>query len=102
MKDYDTPKVAKLIDSIEHQGIGGKTIVIEKYGKMDYVLDYPFDSMTIAMYNFVLRRVGSLEEDMDLYYGHVGNLGYFIAGDEIDGEMKDINWEEAGKYYEEY
>lgn len=102
MQNYETPKVAKLIDSIEHQGIGGKDILIEKYGKMGYVLDYPFDSMTIAMYNFVLRRVGSLEEDMDLYYGHLNNLGYFIAGDEIDGDMRDASEEEVYKFYESH
>lgn len=91
MKDFEKPKIAKLIDGIEHQGIGGKNIILEKYGSMAYALDTPFEKMSIALYNFVLRRLGSLDEGLELYYGHVGNLGYFVAEDEIDGEIRDIN-----------
>lgn len=96
---YDKPRIAKLIDSIKHQNIGGKYIVLEREGKMSYALDMPFDKMTIALYNFVNRyNVLEANEDMKLYYGHVGNLGYFVAEDEIDGDIKEVDWSEAGEY----
>lgn len=101
MEEYKTPKLAKLIDGIEHQGIGGKTIVLEREGTLSYALDMPFDKMTIGLYNFVNRRMDLMSSDNDtmkLYYGHVGNLGYFVSEDEIDGEIKDVTWSEASEY----
>lgn len=103
MQDFEEPKVAKLINSIEHQGIGGKTIIIEKYGTINYALDMPFETMTIALFNFVNRRnLLDVDPNMKLYYGHVGGLGYFVAEDEIDGEIKDSSWKEVYDTYGKY
>ena len=81
--NYEFYKYAKIKDDVKHQGIGGKVIRIEKEMPIDYMLDYPFDSMNIALYNFVMRRIGSVQCVETIYYGHVGNLGYYIADDEI-------------------
>ena len=85
MNDLQEPKYAILIDSIEHQGIGGKQIRIEKEGTIAYILDTNFNNMTIGIYNFIMRRKDfmSLDEDVKIYYGHVDGLGYFVAEDEI-------------------
>ena len=85
MKDLEEIRIATLVDSIEHQGIGGKQIRIEKEGTIAYILDTTFNNMTIGMYNFIMRRKDfmSLDEDVKIYYGHVGSLGYFVAEDEI-------------------
>ena len=98
---YEKPRIVKLIDSIKHQGIGGKTIVLEREGTISYALDMPFDKMTIGLYNFVQRRpdlMTSEKEDTKLYYGHVGTLGYFVAEDEFDGDIKEVDWSEASEY----
>ena len=79
-------KKATINKNVEHQGIGGKEIVIEKELTIDDVLDKDFKEMTIAMYNFIMRRMDLMEDkygDRKVYYGHVGELGYFVADDEI-------------------
>lgn len=90
MKDVE-PYIVTLVDNIEHQGIGGKKFRIEKEGTMSYILDTNWDTMTIAMFNFIKRREDFviLPDDMKIYYGHRldVNLGYFIAEDEIKGEQ---------------
>lgn len=85
------PYYVKLIDNISHQGIGGQTMRIEKEGTMNYILDMPCDDYTIAVHNFILRRddIFTIDENMKIYYGHVNNLGYFIAEDEIKEVLKD-------------
>lgn len=85
MNDLQEPKYATLIDSIDHQEIGGKEIIIEKEGTMDYILDMNCNDFTIAVHNFILRRddIFTVDENMKIYYGHVNNLGYFVAEDEI-------------------
>lgn len=98
---YKSPKLAKLKKGIEHQGIGGKYIVLEREDTLAYALDMPFDKMTIGLYNFVQRRPELMmneNEDMKLYYGHVGTLGYFVAEDEIDGDIREVDWSEACEY----
>ena len=42
------------------------------------------------MYNFVLRRddIFAVDKNMPIYYGHIDNLGYFIAADEIKEVLK--------------
>lgn len=96
---YDKPRLAKLIDGIKHQGIGGHYIVLEREGTMAFALDTPFDEMTIALANFVSRYdMMNANENMKLYYGHVGTLGYFVAEDEIDGDIREVDWSEAHKY----
>lgn len=100
MRDLEKPYLVTLIDSISHQGIGGQTMRIEKEGTMKYIYDTFMQDFTIAMYNFVMRRNdimstnilddGTIDnENMKIYYGHVGGLGYFIAEDEIKEVLKD-------------
>jgi len=76
-------------DDINGSGmIGGKNIIIEKEGTLSYILDMAMHDYTIAIYNFVLRRsdlmMGDSNDNIKIYYGHVGFLGYFIAEDEIE------------------
>jgi hypothetical protein len=92
MELLKTPKKAKLIKGIEHQGIGGKEIIIEREGTLNEVLEANLNEMTIAMSNFVGRRIGLMsngDRNTKIYYGHVGLYGYFVAEDEIDGAMTD-------------
>ena len=80
-------KKAIIKKNVTHQSIGGKEIIIEKEFLVKDILDTPFDKMPIAMYNFILRRLNFIDEKHEYqkaYYGHVGNLGYFIAEDEIE------------------
>ncbi len=79
-------KKAIIDKKVKHQGIGGKEIIIEKEMTWDDALDTNFNQMPIAMYNFIRRRLDLGEEhgSMKIYYGHVGNLGYFVADDEIE------------------
>lgn len=78
-------RYAILDEKIEHQGIGGKEIIIEKEMTIGDILDTNFNVMPIAMSNFIMRRkdLFRLDEDMKVYYGHVGFFGYFVADDEI-------------------
>ena len=113
---------AKLIDDIEHQGIGGKYIILERKGTAEEVLNLD----TIAAYNFGKRRqdivqsgiynvakMTSMDEEakkeymkevddawskITCYYGHINNLGYFICEDEIVGDLEEVDWDEARKY----
>ena len=48
--------VGTLVEGIEHQGIGGKKIILEREFTVDDILDQPIDKMNIACVNFVLRR----------------------------------------------
>ena len=100
MNELENPKIAKVKDNITHQGIGGKTIVISREGTLSYILDLNMSDYTIAVFNFVRRYniMDIKDENKKLYYGHVNGLGYFVAEDEIDGEIKEINWEEAFNY----
>ena len=99
MIKFESPMKAKLVDDIEHQGIGGRVIIIEREVSLKEVEEHN----TIASYNFFMRRPDliSKEDTYKCYYGHVGNLGYFIANDEIDGEMNEVSWSEAAKYLNE-
>ena len=78
-------KKAKIHSDVEHQGIGGKEIIIEKEMTYDDILDTNLNEMPIAMYNFIMRRMdlGIKHGRMKIYYGHVGYLGYFVSEDEI-------------------
>jgi len=101
MEKYKNPKIVKLKENIEHQGIGGKVIVLEREGTLSYALDKPLDEMNIALYNFIQRRpdlMTSGKDTMKLYYGHVGNLGYFVSEDEFDSDIIEVSWSDASKY----
>lgn len=98
---YNQPKIGKIKKTVDHQGIGGKKIVIEREDTITYALDYPLNQTSIALHNFLLRRLDIINEeheDMKIYYGHVGNLGYFIAEDELDGKLEETTWQKAAKY----
>ena len=87
MKDLAEVKYVKLVNEIKHQGIGGKDFMIEKEGTVSLLLDTSFNNMTIAMFNFIKRRIDLIngDENIKIYYGHSleTGLGYFIADDEI-------------------
>lgn len=90
MTDVKEPYYVNIIDDISHQNIGGKTMRIEKEGTINYFLDTKYNDFTIAMYNFMLRcndifniLALTIDTNMKIYYGHIENLGYFIAEDEI-------------------
>lgn len=79
-----------IASSVNHQNIGGKEVRLEKEATLDYLLDKNLSDMTIAELNFVKRRTSLFMENTDeecskikIYYGHVGNLGYWICEDEI-------------------
>ena len=94
---YEKPKVAKIDNKVKHQNIGGKYIVIEREDTISYALDKPMNEITIGLYNFVQRRPDLMDEkyeNMKLYYGHVGTLGYFVAEDEIS-DLKEVEWSEV-------
>lgn len=80
-----TKRRAKIKESVKHQGIGGKEILLEKKLSLNEVLEQD----TIAAFNFAKRRldlVSKSDKECDkitIYYGHVGNLGYFVAEDEL-------------------
>ncbi len=77
----------KIKETVKHQEIGGQYFEIEKEFRISDALDMPFNSMNIAMYNFISRRMDLMDEkyeNMKLYYGHVGMLGYFVAEDELE------------------
>lgn len=82
---------AKINKDIEHQGIGGKIIILER--KLNF-FDAPIN---IALNNYIKRR-NYPTYDHVIYYGHVGGLGYFVGEDELseikEATKKDIknNW----------
>ena len=74
-----------IVESVTHQDIGGKEIVIE--GKVDCA-DILFGSLTgnWACKNFLDRReedTGLCVKGLTFYYGKVGMLGYIVANDEL-------------------
>lgn len=86
MKLLENAIIAKVKPEVKHQGIGGKEIIIEREGTIAYALDIPLNEITIGLYNFIQRRPDLMDDEHDkvkLYYGHVGNLGYFVAEDEL-------------------
>lgn len=92
IKDIPAKKVI-LIDNIKHQGIGGQEMILEKEATLDYLLDKNLSDMNIAERNFIERRTSLFIENSDeecgkikIYYGHVGDLGYWICEDEIKEE----------------
>lgn len=75
-------------DNINNSGvISGKKIIIEREGKLEYLFDKKLHDMTIAEINFIMRRPDIMwdgDNDMKLYYGHVGLYGYFVVEDEME------------------
>lgn len=86
MKDLNERIIVTLVDTLNHQNIGGEKFEIEKEGTCSYLLDKNFCDMTIAESNFIARKLGDkLEDNKKLYYGHVlsTGLGYFVTEEEI-------------------
>ena len=87
MKDLNERIIVTLVDTLDHQNIGGEKFEIEKEGTYSYILDRNFDVMTIAESNFIKRRddIFTASENKKLYYGHVlsTGLGYFVTEEEI-------------------
>lgn len=84
-------KKVKLIDSITHQGIGGKWIILEKHMKTE---DAP---LNIALQNYLIRRDGEYADEV--YYGHINNLGYFVSEDEFACEPVEATDEDIRAAY---
>lgn len=73
----------KIKEHVTHQGIGGQEINIERKLTADEVDARALEG-NIACFNFCMRRDDFLPEfNKDLYYGHVGNLGYVVCEDEL-------------------
>ena len=71
-----------LKDSIEHQGIGGKEIVIEGEVHFSDIVSSAVFNGNWACKNYLDRR----EDAVDIkrhYYGKVGALGYLVGSDEF-------------------
>ena len=86
----DINRKAIIANGVKHQNIGGKEILLEKETRLDYFLDKNLSDMNIAEINFIKRRMDLFTEYSDeecskieVYYGHVGNLGYWVCEDEI-------------------
>ena len=80
-------KKAIINKKVEHQNIGGKEIILEKELMVKDLLDTNFNEMPVAMINFIKRRLDFIDEkneDKKVYYGHIGDFGYFVAEDEIE------------------
>ena len=86
IKNLEEPIIRAIKKNVEHQGIGGKEIIIEKETDVNYFLDKTITEYTIAESNFVRRRMDLIIDELPLkiYYGHVGMLGYFVAEDELE------------------
>ena len=52
---YDKPRLAKLIDGIKHQGIGGRYIVLEREGTIDTAKEL----VVLAVVKGVVERRGA-------------------------------------------
>lgn len=78
MKLFNKPLIATIKKNVNHQGIGGKKIIIEREC---FVLEL---EPTIALYNFLKRKELKTSDDFYIYYGHVKGLGYFVAKDEVE------------------
>jgi len=77
-------KTYKIKENVEHQEIGGKTIVLERELTPDEVDDNAMGG-NIACLNFCMRRDDFLPDfNQKLYYGHVGFLGYVVCEDELE------------------
>lgn len=98
MERLEKPLLAEIDSSVTHQGIGGKTIVIEREGTISWVLDRPLNEITIGLSNFIHRYdINSVPEDTRIFYGHVGTLGYFVAEDELI-DIREAEWPDVYDY----
>lgn len=82
-----------LIDTIDHQNIGGKEIQLEFGLTKTEVAQLAILEGNWACKNFMERRKDFNKNfKHNLYYGKVGNLGYIVAEDEFkDNEVFGYN-----------
>lgn len=100
MKVYEKLLIGKIKSSVKHQNIGGKEIYIER----EMTAKEAGGNNSIGAWNFWDRRpdlCSPENDDVIVYYGHIYNkpvtggrdkilLGYFVAADEIDGELREM------------
>ena len=80
--------IRRIKPHVLHQGIGGKEIIIDFGITNTLTNDAVFNngiSGNPACYNFIRRRPDfNRDFPYKLYYGHVDNLGYIVAEDELE------------------
>lgn len=74
----------KIKKSVKYRSLGGKTIQIEREVPVKDLLTLA-NSGNWAVYNFIDRRPDiHWDYPYKIYYGHVENLGYVVAEDELE------------------
>ena len=74
----------RIKDTVKYRDIGGKTIVIDREVPVRDLTKYK-ENGNWAVLNFLDRRPDiNWGYDKKIFYGHVGNLGYVVAEDELE------------------
>ena len=96
IKMFLKPTTIDLINNIEDKKIKEVEFYANRYFTVGEIMDIPLPQMSIALHNFIARRLDYFKnsnEDALIYYGHLcDGLGYYIADDEIafkHGEIDD-------------
>lgn len=77
-------KVMRVVESVDHQGIGGQTIILEFGLSCNEVFELSVSGNWACM-NFTDRREDfAYNFPHKLYYGKVNGLGYIVAEDELE------------------
>ena len=83
-------KEYRIKKNVQHQGICGKNIFLERKLTPDEVDKQAWNG-NIACLNFCMRRKDFLPEfNKELFYGHVGNLGYVVCEDELETKKDNV------------
>ena len=83
-------RIFKIKKKVKHQKIGGKKFIVDEYITQTLSREEVYRQAlngNFACMNFIQRRSDfdfALNFPYKLYYGHVENLGYIIAEDEIE------------------
>ena len=78
-------KTYKIKKHVKHQNIGGKKFRLDFEVTPDEVDEKAMQGNPACL-NFCLRRNDFLPDfNKKLYYGHVGELGYVVCEDELEG-----------------
>lgn len=74
----------KIKSDVKYRDLGGKTIQIEREVPVRDLITLA-SSGNWAVYNFIDRRPDiHWDYKYKIYYGHVGDLGYVVAEDELE------------------
>lgn len=74
----------KIKSDVKYRDLGGKTIQIEREVPVRDLMELASRG-NWAVYNFIDRRPDiHWDYPLKIYYGHVGNLGYVVAEDELE------------------